>query len=41
MPLDADVIIVGGGLSGLVAASELAIRGLRVLILEQEPEQSF
>ena len=41
MPLDADVIIVGGGLSGLVAASELAIRGLRVLILEQEPEQSL
>jgi hypothetical protein len=41
MAMDADVIIVGGGLSGLVAANELAIRGLRVLIIEQEPEQSL
>lgn len=32
----ADAIIVGGGLSGLVAACELADRGLHVLILDQE-----
>ena len=38
---DADVIIVGGGLAGLVAATELAERGKRVLILDQEPEQTL
>ena len=32
----ADAIIVGAGLSGLVAACELVERGLRVLILDQE-----
>jgi predicted oxidoreductase len=32
----ADVIIVGAGLAGLVAACEVADRGLRVLILDQE-----
>ena len=32
----ADVIIVGAGLAGLVAACEMADRGLRVLILDQE-----
>ena len=32
----ADVIIVGAGLAGLVAACELVDRGLRVLILDQE-----
>src|ERR1700739_153548 len=34
--LAADAIIVGAGLSGLVAACELVDRGLRVLILDQE-----
>jgi len=34
----ADVIIVGGGLAGLVAASELGDRGKRVILLDQEPE---
>lgn len=33
---DADVIVVGAGLAGLVAACELADRDLRVLILDQE-----
>ena len=32
----ADAIVVGAGLSGLVAACELVERGLRVLILDQE-----
>jgi predicted oxidoreductase len=33
-----DVIVVGGGLAGLVAAAELADRGKRVILLDQEPE---
>jgi uncharacterized protein len=33
---DADVIVVGAGLAGLIAACELVERGLRVLILDQE-----
>ena len=41
MPLDADVIIIGAGLSGLVAAGELAASGAKVLLLDQEPEQSL
>ena len=32
----ADAIVVGAGLSGLVAACELVDRGLRVLVLDQE-----
>jgi len=35
---DADVIIVGGGLAGLVAADELGDRGKKVIIVDQEPE---
>ena len=38
---DADVIIVGAGLAGLVAAAEIADAGRRVIIVEQEPEQSL
>jgi uncharacterized protein len=41
MRCDADVIIVGAGLSGLVAAAELASAGKKVIIVEQEPEQSL
>src|SRR5882724_7422876 len=39
--MDADVIIVGAGLSGLVAAAELADAGKRVIIVDQEPAQSL
>ena len=35
---EADVIIVGGGLAGLVAAAELGDRGKKVIIVDQEPE---
>ena len=38
---NADVIIIGGGLAGLVAAAELADAGKRVIILEQEGENSL
>ncbi|MDE3231210.1 MAG: FAD-binding dehydrogenase, partial [Chloroflexota bacterium] len=41
MTQDADVVIVGAGLAGLVAAAELADAGRRVIIVEQEPEQSL
>ena len=37
----ADVIVVGSGLAGLVAAAEAADRGRRVLLLDQEAEQSM
>jgi len=36
MPEKTDVIIVGAGLAGLVAAAELADSGIRVRIIEQE-----
>ena len=39
--MDADVIIVGAGLAGLVAAAELSDAGRRVIIVEQEPEISL
>ncbi|MDO8212372.1 FAD-binding dehydrogenase [Conexibacter sp. CPCC 206217] len=41
MSLDADVIVVGGGLAGLVATAELADAGRKVVLLDQEPEQSL
>jgi len=34
--MNADVIIVGGGLSGLVAANELVSAGKQVAIVDQE-----
>src|SRR5271163_2555709 len=40
-PLQADAIVIGAGLAGLVACAELAAAGRRVLVLEQEPEQSL
>jgi uncharacterized protein len=36
-----DVIVIGAGLAGLVAATELTDAGKRVLVLEQEPEHSL
>jgi predicted oxidoreductase len=39
--VDADVIVVGGGLAGLVATAELADAGRRVILLDQEPEGSL
>ncbi|MDX8534560.1 FAD-binding dehydrogenase [Mesorhizobium sp. VK25A] len=38
---DADVIIVGAGLAGLVAAAEVADASRKVIIVDQEPEQSL
>lgn len=39
--LYADAIVVGAGLSGLAAATELADAGRKVIVVEQEPEQNF
>jgi predicted oxidoreductase len=39
--VDADVIVVGAGLAGLVAAAELADAGRRVVAVDQEPQQSL
>ena len=39
--MDADVIIVGAGLAGLVAARETAAAGLRTIIIDQEGPQDF
>jgi len=39
--MDADVIVIGGGLAGLTAATELADAGKKVILLDQEPEASL
>ena len=39
--MDTDVIVVGAGLAGLTAAAEVADAGKRVVLLDQEPEQSL
>ncbi|MGH6761305.1 MAG: FAD-binding dehydrogenase [Phyllobacterium sp.] len=39
--MDADAIIIGAGLAGLVAANELAGAGKRVAIIDQEGENSL
>ena len=41
LPLSTDVIVVGAGLAGLAAATQIAAAGKRVVLLEQEPEQSL
>jgi predicted oxidoreductase len=39
--VNADVIVVGGGIAGLVTAAEACDAGAKVLVLDQEPEQSL
>ena len=39
--MDADAIVVGGGLAGLVATCELIEAGRKVILLDQEGEQSL
>ncbi|PZS29331.1 MAG: FAD-binding dehydrogenase [Pseudonocardiales bacterium] len=39
--MEADVVVVGAGLAGLVATAELAAAGRSVLLLDQEPEASL
>jgi len=41
MSADAQAIVVGAGLAGLVAASELLDLGYRVALVDQEPEQNL
>jgi len=41
MAEETDVIVVGAGLSGLVAATEIADAGKRVVVVDQEGEQSL
>ncbi len=38
---DADIIIIGAGLAGLVAATEAVAAGKKIIIVEQEPENSL
>ncbi len=39
--MNTDVIVVGAGLAGLVAAAEVADAGKAVIMLDQEPEVSL
>jgi uncharacterized protein len=41
MTQDADAIVIGAGLAGLVATAELVALGRKVILLEQEPEGSL
>ncbi|MFF1867843.1 FAD-binding dehydrogenase [Kitasatospora herbaricolor] len=41
MAFDADVIVIGAGLAGLVATAELADAGRKVVLLDQEPAASL
>lgn len=41
MAYDADAIVIGAGLAGLVATAELVGAGRSVILLDQEPEQSL
>src|SRR3954462_4511399 len=39
--MENDVVVVGAGLAGLVATAELAERGKRVILVDQEGEQTL
>ena len=39
--MDCDLLVIGGGLAGLVAASEATARGLKVIVVDQEGEQNL
>lgn len=39
--MDCDLLVIGAGLAGLVAATEAAARGLKVIVLDQEGEQGL
>jgi predicted oxidoreductase len=41
MATDADIIVIGAGLAGLVAATEALAAGKRVIVLDQESEQNL
>ena len=41
MPASADILIIGAGLAGLVAACEAADAGKSVVVLDQEPEATL
>lgn len=41
MSHEADAIVVGRGLAGLVATAELTDAGRRVIVIDQEPEGSL
>ncbi|MEE1669611.1 FAD-binding dehydrogenase [Streptomyces sp. WAC07094] len=41
MAYDADVIVIGAGLAGFAATAELVDAGRKVILLDQEPEQSM
>ncbi|MDB5010724.1 MAG: FAD-binding dehydrogenase [Mucilaginibacter sp.] len=41
MTTTADVVIIGAGIAGLTVANELINTGLRIVILDQEPEQNL
>jgi uncharacterized protein len=41
MNSSADVVVVGAGLAGLVAATELAAQGVKVILVDQEGEQNL
>ena len=39
--MDCDLLVIGGGLAGLVAATEATARGLKVIVLDQEGERNL
>lgn len=41
MPISADILIIGAGLAGLVAAGEAADAGKSVIVVDQEPEATL